>query len=401
MRHLSRLKNTVQEYEWGSHTSIPILLGEKYPSDKPQAELWIGAHPKAPSSVYFNDQWVCLDKLVEAYPIEILGKDIAEKYENSLPYLLKVLAAEKPLSIQAHPDRKIAEIGFLRENRLNIPMNAFNRSYKDKNHKPECICAITPFWALNGFRSIDQILFYTEHLFPDALQGIRQPLFQQRDSKGLKQFFSGLLTMDQEKKDACIENAVSISEKWRDSSPLYDWIIRLYHEYPGDIGVLSPCFLNLVCLKPGQAMYLNAGELHAYLNGTGMELMANSDNVLRGGLTPKYVDIDELIKTLRFEERNLHILTPHRINETFSIYETPAEEFRLSLIKVKRGINYTGEKKRSVEIILCMEGEAVIGSIEASLKIKKGDSILVPAASPVYEISGAATLYKAAVPLSA
>ena len=399
MHHILPMKNAIQEYAWGSHTSISDLLGIKSPSEKPMAEMWLGAHPKASSSVFMNGQWISLEKVIEQYPDDILGREIAKKFKNLLPYLFKVLAAEKPLSIQVHPKKEQAESGFLRENQLKIPLDAFNRNYKDKNHKPECICALTPFWALNGFRPIDQILSLTKHLFPESLQNVRKLLTLPNKVKALKQFFNALLSLPQKEKETCIQYAVSISEQKRKSSPVYDWIVRLHLEYPKDIGVTFPSILNLVCLQPGQAMYLTAGELHAYLKGTGVELMANSDNVLRGGLTPKHVDVIELTNTLNFKEKEIEIIEPRKVDKTLSVYETPAEEFRLFLIEVfKSQKGYTSEEKRSVEILLCAEGAALITSIKDKFRIKKGESILVPAASPRYNISGTATFYRATVP---
>ena len=400
MKHIRILKNTVQEYDWGSHTAIPRLLGNAYPSDKPQAEMWMGAHPKAPSFVLYDHQWISLSDLIRTYPAEILGYDIAEKFNNALPYLFKVLAADKPLSIQAHPDRAAAEQGYLREEALKIPMNAYHRNYKDNNHKPECICSLTPFWALKGFRPVSEILSFMKILFPESPPKEVQILQSRPDAGGLENFFHALMTLSREQKKKWVQHAVEISNNISNRSPEFDWIIRLNRHYSEDIGVLSPVLLNLVCLKPGEAMYLGAGELHAYLEGTGIELMANSDNVLRGGLTPKHIDIDELLTVLHFEERNPEILTPAELNEAESQYVTPAEEFRLSRITVSENMNYSGPEKRSAEILLCIEGNAAVTNLIDHLHIRKGNSVFIPAAAPAYTISGTATLYKAAVPMA-
>ncbi|MDI6688564.1 MAG: mannose-6-phosphate isomerase, class I, partial [Desulfobacterales bacterium] len=216
MKTISILKNTVQEYAWGSYTAIAELLGEKSPSDMPQAEFWMGAHPKAPSMVKCVGKWVSLLKLIENNPEDILGREAAQKFNNTLPYLFKVLAAAKPLSIQAHPNKIQAVKGFEKENRLGIPIDASGRNYKDDNHKPECICALTHFWALNGFRRVSEILSLMERICPQYLAEELDKLRNQPDKQGLKIFFTALLTMEPERKkhviDDVLKNARRFSE---------------------------------------------------------------------------------------------------------------------------------------------------------------------------------------------
>lgn len=395
------MKNIVQEYAWGSYTAIAELLGNKSPSDKPQAELWMGAHPKAPSMIKYGDRWISLLKLIEKYPEDILGKAMARKYDNRLPYLFKVLAARKPLSIQAHPNLAQAREGFKRENILGVPLNAPNRNYKDNNHKPECICALTTFWALNGFRKISDILSLMRKISLKGLGTELDELQKYHDSKGLKRFFNALMTMDQERQKKVIEDALKNAQMLSEDDPAFRWMTNLHNDYPADIGVFSPILLNLICLKPGQAMFLPAGELHAYLDGVGIELMANSDNVLRGGLTPKHVDVPELLRTLNFEEKKVNILVPKKISDTERVYSSLAEEFVLSVIAVKKGLNHTSPINKSVEIILCTNGEATLTDIDNNDKVAmtRGISVMIPAAVKTYSIKGNATLYKAAVPV--
>jgi mannose-6-phosphate isomerase len=401
MKNIGILKNTVQEYEWGSFTAIPELLGNDSPANTPQAELWMGAHPKAPSKVKLNGRWMSLMKLIEKNPKDILGKVVAEKYNNRLPYLFKVLAAAKPLSIQAHPSLAQANEGYMRENSLGIPLDAYNRNYKDDNHKPECICALTFFWALNGFRKISGILALLEKICPQGLKSDLNNLRVEPNSLGLKKFFQAIMTMDRDKQNKIIADAIINAQKFSDDDQAYKWMIDLHNEYPADIGVFSPILLNLICLKPGQAMFLPAGELHAYLDGVGIELMANSDNVLRGGLTPKHVDVPELLNVLNFEERELYILSPIVSNECERIYSSRAEEFVLSVITLKRDLTCYSPTNRSVEILLCTDGEAIITDLgnNDNLAFDRGKSIIIPSAVKKYCIQGNATLYKAAVPV--
>lgn len=404
MLHIAMLKNTIQEYAWGSHTYISELMCQAEPSRQPQAELWMGAHPKAPSQVMIQGKWNRLDQLMEINAEEILGKDSAEKFNHRFPYLFKALAAGKPLSIQAHPNILQARQGFARENLRGIALDAPDRNYKDNNHKPEIICALTSFWALNGFRNIKEGLSFMRKVCGSSLSSELDYLEKKSDSDGLKKFFNSLLSLGQNRRCKVIAEAVSNAHKLADHNDVYRWIIKLWDEYPKDIGILSPMFLNLVRLRPGQAMFLPAGELHAYLEGLGIELMANSDNVLRGGLTSKHVDLPELLNILSFQERDPDILEPVFKFQYEKIYLSPVEEFVLSVIILKNGEKYRSAAKRSAEIILCIAGEATItesgiksGSVK-ELVLSKGNSVLIPASVETYIISGDAVFYKAAVP---
>lgn len=400
MKTISILKNTVQEYAWGSYTAIAELLGKKSPSAGPQAELWMGAHPKAPSEVKYGGKWVSLLDLIKNNPKDILGKEVAHKFNHTLPYLFKVLAAAKPLSLQAHPGKRQAAKGFEKENRLGIPIDAPNRNYKDDNHKPECICALTPFWALNGFRRVSEILLLMEKICPHGLAGELDDLRDQPDKKGLKNFFSVLLTMERERKKQIIDDAIVNAHRFSEDDNLFKWTIKLYNEYKTDIGIFSPILLNLICLKPGQAMFIPSGALHAYIDGVGIELMANSDNVLRGGLTPKHVDVQELLSILDFEEKDIKIIASKKCKNFEMIYPSPAEEFVLSVISGNKEIAYKSPVKRSIEIILCTDGKALITDIDNNIAIDldRGVSVVIPASVQNYTINGKATLYKASVP---
>ena len=401
MRKISLLKNTIQEYDWGSKTAIPELLGRARPAEKPQAELWMGAHPKAPSRVYCDGVWRSLLEIIAENPQEVLGREIAHKFSNELPFLFKVLAASKPLSIQAHPNQGQAREGFLREKEIGIPLGAVNRNYRDDNHKPEIICALTPFWALNGFRQVKEILRLLGEIQVPPLVETLSFLRNHSNRQGLKEFFNHLLTMERDKQGKIVRAAAAYAEKRTKKEPVWTWIARLNEEYPGDMGVLAPAFLNLVQLEPQQAMYLAAGELHAYLEGVGIELMANSDNVLRGGLTGKHIDLQELLKIVNFSEAKLNILHPERVAPGEAVYPTGTAEFVLSIIKVSGGAPFASAQKRSVEMMICTKGEATVADLgeKETTGLTRGASIVVPAAVEQYRIEGEAEIYKAAVPL--
>ncbi len=400
MDRICILKNPVQEYAWGSNTAIQELLGEPAPSEKPMAEMWMGAHSKAPSQVLIDDQWRSLDKVIEDSPESILGKRVAEKFSNKLPFLFKVLAVSSPLSVQVHPNREQAREGFAVENRLGIPLHAPNRNYRDDNHKPELLLAVTYFTGLKGFRRIDEISALMERITPAGLSD--ELTFLKKNSQGfsLISFFKALMTLDKSRRIQVLNDAVKLAEKRADQDPAFHWMVELNREYPQDIGIFSPVLLNLVELRPGDAMYLEAGELHCYLNGLAMELMANSDNVLRGGLTPKHKDIQELLKVVDFKTGPVLPVRPEGPGTCECVYQTPAREFLLSVISVNKRKSFESPRDRSVEIIICMEGEASIrdsGKGEV-LALTRGRSVIIPSAVSQYRIDGMATLYKATVP---
>ena len=401
MKRIAVLRNSIQEYAWGSKTFIPQLLGAPAPADNPQAELWMGAHPKAPSQVFSHGDWVSLRELIQECPGDILGPSVAEKFSNTLPFLFKVLAASRPLSIQAHPDKKQAGEGFIRENTRKIPLDAPHRNYRDENHKPELICALRPLWALKGFRKIENIIASMDKIGAVAHSVGVDILRHQPHEEGLKRLFNSLMSMEREQQKNVVTEVVACGERYAETDPVFDWLKKLNREYPGDIGVLSPIFLNVIQLQPGEATYIPSGELHAYLEGAGLELMANSDNVLRGGLTSKHIDIPELLKILNFSSNGVSILTPERHASGEHVYPTLAEEFMLSMISLHGGTSYESPLERGVEILICTEGVARIMELGSGdvLDLPKGMVIIIPAAVKQYRIEGDATVYKASVPL--
>ena len=394
------MKNEIQEYAWGSKPAIAALCGQPGPSSKPQAEFWMGAHPKAPSRVLIGDRWERLDRLMEADPQAILGKKAAARFRGRLPFLFKVLAAAEPLSIQAHPSQAQAVEGYEMENAAGIPINAPHRNYRDPNAKPEIICALTPFWGMNGFRSVASIREHHHRYCPMLSSALPDGVDDDADAaqEKLRSFFRHLMGLDAERCSAAIDACIARMDGTEPD--LENWILRLNEHYPGDVGVLSPLWLNLVCLSPGEAMFLPAGQLHAYLEGTGIELMANSDNVLRGGLTPKHVDVPELMKVLRFvstpvEKRYCRPLDAHVCQ-----YDTPAEDFQLSVIQLKGGGEVVTRPGGTVQILLATSGTATVtwGNGAGQMTLTSGASALVPAKVGEYSLSGSTQIFVAGVP---
>ncbi len=388
MNKILSLQNPIMDYAWGSKVHIPKLFGEPTPSEKPQAELWMGAHPKAPSRVGERT----LVEIIADDPVGMLGADTADRYGNRLPFLFKLLAAGTPLSIQSHPNLAQAVDGFAKENAADVPLDAPNRNYRDDNHKPEILCAVTEFWGLNGFRKISDLL---ELLEEAGLGTITPELSTFRGSPnqdGLKEFFRAIVELNETRRLSLLDELLACANNQPTVRPEYHWIIRIHDLYPGDIGVLCVLLLNLVRLDPGQAMFCAAGDLHAYLDGFGIELMANSDNVLRGGLTPKHVDIPELMKTLTFNDGTVEVIQPHD-----GTYSTPADEFVLSVLDID-GTERTWPSP-GFEIIVNVEGDAKIFEPNANepVALPKGASVAIPASVTEYRIEGRATLYRAAV----
>ena len=382
------LDNCIQNYAWGSRSAIAELLGQTTPSSSPEAELWIGAHPKAPSRIVDPSGWGTLAGAIRQAPDALLGSAVAARFSGELPFLFKVLAAEEPLSIQAHPSLAQAREGFDRENRAGVPLDAPNRNYRDANHKPELVAPLTPFVALEGFRPADEIVAGFSPLDPTLAL-----LASTSGPAALRVFFETLMAADTNARTTLLERARTVAAQRTEDC--WKWVRRLMGKYPGDLGALAPLYLNLVHLEAGEALYLPAGELHAYLEGTALEIMANSDNVLRGGLTAKHVDVAELVSTLSFHSGHPEVLRAVPTSPSESTYRTPAPEFELSLVEIK-------SKVRSLvpgaSILLGLEGEATLEAPDRLVRLTKGRAVFVPACLGSIRASGHARFARASVP---
>jgi mannose-6-phosphate isomerase len=402
MKHVYKLKNEIMPYAWGSHTDLARFMGKKEPSPNPQAEIWMGAHPKAPSKVKEKGKWRGLDELILEHPKEILGEDLFASYGANLPFLFKVLAADQPLSIQAHPDRKQARDGYQAENAKKIPLEAFERNYKDDRHKPECICALTPFWGVCGFRPVAEMLPLLTSVWPEKRRSDLDLFNKDDEIHQVKTFFRFLMTLPTEELAGLLGHIGCASQTLGKDNLIFKWIVQLQRRYPGDAGILSPLFLNLICLQPGEALFLQAGRLHAYFGGLGIEIMANSDNVLRGGLTPKHVDVPELLKVLDFTPAKPRLLKAEQHHDGAWRYPSKAEEFILGHIDVGPQTPYRCEDADliSPQILLCAQGSAritLMADKRSGATLSQGEAALIPHASGGYIIQGEARLYQAAV----
>jgi mannose-6-phosphate isomerase len=345
---MEQLRGVVQHYAWGSLDALPSLLG--VPGDgRPWAELWFGAHPIAPAMLSRDGGWRRLDEVIAADPIGELGPRVVERFGPRLPFLLKVLAAAEPLSLQAHPSGAQARAGYAREEALGIPLTAANRLYRDDWAKPELLCALGPFEALCGFRPVAATIELLDALAVAELQPFVEVLRGDPSADALRYVMGSLLTMpsgDQALLVAAVAAAASRLERW----PLERTALEaLSARYPGDVGVVVALLLNCVRLAPGEAVYLDAGNLHAYLRGTGVEIMATSDNVLRGGLTPKHIDVGELLRTV-----DTSPLDDPIVRARDGEYDTPAPEFHLRRLSLSE--TFAVEPADGPQILWCADG---------------------------------------------
>jgi mannose-6-phosphate isomerase len=392
------LENPILNYSWGSRTAIADLLGRPAPTDLPEAELWIGAHPKAPSRIVAPAGLGTFDHAIQENPVGILGHEVCDRFGNELPFLLKVLAAAEPLSIQAHPSHEQARRGWERENAEGVPLDAPRRNYRDPNHKPELVSALSSFTALKGFRPLDDIARGLEPVARPEIAPELGRLAREHAPLALRALFARLMTLDPEERGAVLKRATSEAARRRRTDPAWEWVARLMKHYPGDVSTLAPLYLNLMTLAPGEALFLPAGELHAYLEGTAIEIMANSDNVLRGGLTPKHVDVPELLATLLFEGSNPEVLKPVDSGPGERAYRTPAREFELAFLAVEPDHPFTPSPGRGVEILLGLAGDARVGVGSETTPLAAGRAVAVPAALESYVIEGEGQVCRARVP---
>ncbi len=360
----------------------------------------MGAHPLGPSRLTRDGVETDLAAIIARDAAREVGPKVVARFGPRLPFLLKVLAAEEPLSLQAHPTEAQAAAGFEDEERRAVPLTAPHRNYKDPHHKPELISALTPFDALCGFRRATETQALFTELAVPALEPLMAPLRDSPDASGLGAMFRALMTLPV---DEAARITAAVTESCRAYRGAFEpecrWAVRLAAKYPGDRGVVSALMLNLVRLEPGESIYLGAGNLHAYLHGVGVEIMASSDNVLRGGLTPKHVDVPELLKVLDFRDGSVPVVRARRVDAHEFSWDTPAPEFRLSRMDV--GDDGCRREVDGPEILLCVEGEVTLAPASGGppLLLRRGEAAFVAAAAGGYRLDGAGSVFRAAAGL--
>ncbi len=394
-----KLYGKVQHYAWGGYSFIPNLLNFENKDNKPCAEYWLGAHPSAPSILEIDQKKYSLHELIQQYPEQILSKQIQEKF-GEIPYLYKVLDVKDMLSIQVHPTKEEAIKGYEREEAAGIPINAPNRNYKDKNHKPEVMIALSEFWLLHGFLSLKEI--------ENRLTDIKEfnVLLHILKREGLQSLYQFMMELPQEEVDTILMSLVKKEIRKKANGELNKthpgwWVCKLFNEGDEikniDKGVFSIYLYNIVCLQKGEGIFQSAGVPHAYLEGQNIELMANSDNVLRGGLTPKHIDVPELMKHTLFES-----LTPNILKGTLragveTLYDCPVDDFDIAKINLSENNSYQA-LSTSPEIFIVIEGGAVVNGNGINFSVKRGESFIIfPNENYHITSSGNCELYKAFV----
>lgn len=401
---MHELVGALRSYAWGSRTALAELCGRPVPSAHPEAELWFGAHPADPAHIRTDNGTLSLLEVVSADPARELGP-AATEFDGRLPFLLKLLAAEEPLSLQAHPSLEQARVGFAQENRAGVPLDSPLRNYRDENHKPELVVALDRFEALAGFRNPRNTVELLRVLAVPELASYAELLAAQPDSDGLRTLFTTWITLPQNVLAALLPAVLDgcvryLSGTDRTFAAEARTTLELAEAYPGDAGVLAALMLNRLTLQPGQGLFLAAGNLHAYLRGLAVEIMANSDNVLRGGLTPKHVDVPELLRVLDFEPIDLPLVLPEPAGDGSVRYRTPAPEFALRRFDLIEGSGQVPLTEAGPGIVLCSSGTARLRRDGSELILGRGAAAWVSAADTdirAQAVDGPAQLFCACV----
>lgn len=394
------LEGIVQHYAWGGYEFIPKLLGLSNTSHEPYAELWMGAHPKGPSLAVTRTEKRVLNELIADAPAAYLGQAISGRFDQRLPFLFKILDVRSMLSIQAHPNKRQAEAGYQKENLLGIPLESPQRIFRDDNHKPEVMVALTDFWLLHGFRSLSEIEVLSSTVPEFA------PLASVFQAGDLKSIYQHLMTIPQAEVNDLLyplERRLRQEKKagrLSESQAEY-WAAQAFEEYTtadGDVdrGIFSIFLLNLVHIPRGSGIYQGAGIPHAYLRGVNVELMANSDNVFRGGLTPKHVDVEALMSHLEFRSVHPRIISGESGKQGLTLFPTPAPDFELARIDVQGGRPFHSGPHEDPQILIVMEGRI---TLNRAFHFEQGNIFFIcPGTAYAIEAGATASLFRAGVP---
>jgi mannose-6-phosphate isomerase len=391
---IERLQCTVRDYDWGDPSFIAHLQG-RTPDGTPEAELWMGAHPGAPSVVASSGRR--LDDVIADDAAQALGGEVAERF-GSLPFLMKILAAAEPLSIQAHPSLEQARAGFARENDLGVPLDAPTRVYRDANHKPELICALTPFEAKCGFRDLDATRELVAMLAGGVVSGELDELRARVEAEGpagdvLAATLAWLLRSTPAEAAHLVAGVTAGCADIVDGphAPAARWAEQMAVSHSHDPGVVVALLLNHVVLAPGEAVFLGAGNLHAYLRGAGVEIMANSDNVVRGGLTTKHIDVEELLRVVDCTPIDAPVQRPAAAVHT---YDSPVPEFALTRVGSRAD---GGWAAAGPAIVVVTDGSVEVRSGDDAIELAVGEVAWSPAGPPL-SVAGPGEAFVATVP---
>ena len=401
---MHRIDGFIQQYAWGSTHALHDLVGVT-PDGSRWAELWLGAHPLAPSPVAGSGMG--LDRFIAQHPRHHLGEQVMRAFGDSLPFLLKVIAPDQPLSLQVHPTREHAQESFAAEGAAGLALDSPERNYRDDNHKPEMVLALEPFEALCGFRTPRKALGLVENLDSALAQSVRQLLHDYPSAQGMRAAFRRLVTPAMRPDPGLVEQLAEACQArlaaGDSPSPRIDRAVAMLHEkFPGDPGVAAALLMNPVSLQPGEAMFVPAGIIHSYLSGLAVEIMAASDNVLRAGLTPKKVDADELLQCVSVKAAPPIRIAPEKLTDHTRAYFAPIDDFELSVTQLDaRAASFRpahvipGSGPR---ILLCLAGDILVESSTGRQRMRRGDAVFVPAAADSVKAGGHGTLIQASVP---
>ncbi|MFY1668466.1 mannose-6-phosphate isomerase, class I [Plantactinospora sp. WMMB334] len=385
------LYGRIRDYAWGSRTVLAQLQGRPVPSEGPEAELWLGAHPGDPSTLHRGGAPLSLLDALAEDPGRWLGTDVVDRFGQRLPFLLKVLAPEAPLSLQAHPDTEQARAGYAAE---TTDPELTHRNYVDPYHKPEMLVAVSPFRALCGFRDPVESAELLAAFGVPALAPVAGALRAGPD--GLPEAVRTLLSWPDPERAGLVA-AVAAAEVGERFAPAAELARDLARRYPADPGVLVALLLNHVSLAPGEAIWMPAGNLHAYLHGAGVEILAASDNVLRGGLTPKHVDVRELLRVLRFEVLADPVVSPVPVAPGVVTWPVPVDDFALHGVRLDRRVGSARLAPRGPRIALCLAGEVSVADGAGSTLLRTGEAAIGRADGGQLTVSGDGELYVASV----
>lgn len=391
------LDNPIQRYAWGSRTVLAGLLGRAVPSPEPEAELWIGAHPTAPSRV--GKGGPRLDDEIRRDPVAVLGPRLADEFGAELPFLLKILAVERPLSLQAHPNLEQARAGFAREEAAGLARNSPERTYPDANQKAEMVCALAPFEALVGFREADeiweQLAAFDSPILSRALEHAGAAGARER----LRALVRSLLTLARSDVQQMLADVRERIARGASNGAAARWTLRLIANHPADPAALFPFVLHAVALAPGEAMFLRPGVPHSYLSGVAVELMTSSDNVVRAGLTTKHVDVDGLLDVLDCQPQPPAPIEVAGGPSGWVPYAVRGAPFALHYARLAPGRPVDSASGAEPALLLVTEGQATVRNRDTSsvVELNCGQAALVPACVDRYELEGEGSVYRATV----
>lgn len=382
---MHKLTGVPRAYDWGSTSHIQELLGDS-PDGAPLAELWFGAHPTGPSVLESEGEHDTLDQLISANPQHALGGTVAAEF-GELPFLMKLLAPGQPVSLQVHPTPENARTGFAREQAQSIPLSAGNRSFKDANHKPEMVFAVSEFEGLVGFRTISEVIELLGHYELPFMRAIHGALQADAGSDGLRNCLESLVRLDEASVNAAVTEARRLSPV-TGLAP-HATVVSLAEFYPGDSGAVASLMLNRVAFRPGDAVFVSSGMPHAYLSGLAVEVMANSDNVFRAGLTAKYVDIEGLLQNIDVSSGPVSLMDAGTPLPGVRVLRPAAREFQLTSVVVDD--SFTGLDLAGPRIGICIAGKVQVRALDSDQRceLSPGEAIFAAGAEGDLEVSGA------------